>query len=197
MARPNKPRLIGSERSLARRIAWEREKRGMSYEGLASRMGLEGCAIQASALYKIEKGEPPRRITVDELVALSRVFGLSSEELLEPVEAVLNREVAASIARSSDAMDRLYAAVKDVIQARVAYRELRERADAGDDNGVLADVLNEHRIRAARRLNLPEAMAEGLRRRKQDKLRAEALDRLEEAVSDLVRIEWESTHGKH
>jgi transcriptional regulator with XRE-family HTH domain len=86
MPRPNQPRSIASEHSLARRIAYEREKRGMSYEGLASRMTRVGCPIQASGVYKIERADPPRRITVDELVAFAEVFATPVQDLLLPPE---------------------------------------------------------------------------------------------------------------
>jgi transcriptional regulator with XRE-family HTH domain len=66
----------------------------MSYDGLASRLTSAGCPIQASAIYKIEKGDPPRRITVDELVAFAQVFGVSIEHLLLPPEAVATEELA-------------------------------------------------------------------------------------------------------
>jgi transcriptional regulator with XRE-family HTH domain len=88
MPRPNRPRHIGGESSLADRIAFERESRKMSYDGLASRMEKAGCPINASAIYKIEKANPPRRITVDELVGFSRVFELPIEDLLLPAHVV-------------------------------------------------------------------------------------------------------------
>jgi transcriptional regulator with XRE-family HTH domain len=86
MPRPNAPRSIASEQNLARRIAYERERQGMSYAGLAQRMTEHGCAIDQSALYKIEKANPPRRITVDELVALAQVFETTVDDLLLPPE---------------------------------------------------------------------------------------------------------------
>lgn len=86
MPRPNPPRLLRSETNLARRIAHERESRGMTNEGLAKRMTDVGCPIQGSAIYKIEKADPPRRITVDELVAFAVVFETSVEDLLKPLE---------------------------------------------------------------------------------------------------------------
>lgn len=86
MPRPNQPRSIASEQALARRIAIEREKRGWSYDGLASRMTQAGCAIQSSAIYKIEKSDPPRRITVDELVGFSEVFNIPVGNILMPPE---------------------------------------------------------------------------------------------------------------
>jgi transcriptional regulator with XRE-family HTH domain len=93
MPRPNRGRSIASETNLAKRIAYERERRDLSYEGLAAQMTEHGCAIQGSAIYKIEKGDPPRRVTVDELVALARVFELPTvDELLTPVGLIEQRE---------------------------------------------------------------------------------------------------------
>jgi len=60
MPRQNRPRTIGQEEGLARRIGYEREQRGWSYAGLASRMTRAGCAIDQSALYKIENATPRR-----------------------------------------------------------------------------------------------------------------------------------------
>lgn len=93
MPRPNRPRTIAGEKTLARRIETERERRGWSYEGLASRMDGVGCPINASGIYKVEKAG--RRITVDELVGLSAVFGVAAEDLLLPAEVVADRDLRA------------------------------------------------------------------------------------------------------
>lgn len=82
MPRPNMFRAIAAESALARRVEHERTTRGMSYEGLAARMTQVGCPLQASAIYKIEKGEPQRRITVDELAAFALVFEMDLAEML-------------------------------------------------------------------------------------------------------------------
>lgn len=82
MPRRNPPREIYAEKNLALRIGLERARRGWSYDGLASRMTAVGCPLQPSALHKIERADPPRRITVDEMIAYSRVFGVPVEELL-------------------------------------------------------------------------------------------------------------------
>lgn len=84
MPRINRERTSGAERQLAARVAFERERRGWTYEALAKRMSDAGCAMHATAVFKIEKGDPPRRITVNELVALSEVFGIQVGELLLP-----------------------------------------------------------------------------------------------------------------
>lgn len=73
-----------AEDHLAQRIELERRKRKMSYEGLAQRVTEAGCPIQPSAIHKIEKGNPRRRITVDEAIAYAEVFGIPIEELLVP-----------------------------------------------------------------------------------------------------------------
>lgn len=87
--------LRGSEHELRRRVAYERERRGWSTAGLAARLTqVAGCPIQQSAIWKIENGDPPRRVTVDELVAFARVFDVTVEELLRPVEAVISDDVA-------------------------------------------------------------------------------------------------------
>jgi len=113
MPRPNPPRSIAGESALARRVAHERESRGMTYEGLAFRMTKVGCPIQASALYKIEKADPPRRITVDELVGFAQVFGTSVEQLLLPPEVAASQELAELVIAWSTASDKAGAARRD------------------------------------------------------------------------------------
>ncbi|HEX2361561.1 MAG TPA: helix-turn-helix transcriptional regulator [Jiangellaceae bacterium] len=104
MPRPNRPRSIASEDNLARRIAHEREQRGWSYAGLAQRMTAQGCSIDQSALYKIEKGRPRRRISVDELVALSEVFAVPVHELLAPPELAAKKVVLEALQRHREAL---------------------------------------------------------------------------------------------
>lgn len=86
MPRPNPPRTVQGEINLARRIAYERERRSWTYEGIARRLTEVGCPIQGSAIYKIEKGQPRRRISVDEFVAFAEIFEIERDELLIPLE---------------------------------------------------------------------------------------------------------------
>jgi len=83
MPRPNQNRTIQAEEVLARRIAHERGVRGWTYEQLADAMTDAGCSIQPSAIYKIEKGQPRRRVTVNELAALSQVWAIPMERLTQ------------------------------------------------------------------------------------------------------------------
>lgn len=85
--RQNPPRSIRAEDTLAERVMYERMKREWSYETLAARMTDLGCHIHPSALFKIEKGRPRRRITVDELIGLGLAFGVPTEDLLMSARA--------------------------------------------------------------------------------------------------------------
>ncbi len=123
MPRPNAPRTIAGEHSLARRVAHERESRRMSYEGLASRMVNVGCPINASAIYKIEKSDPPRRITVDELVAFSKVFDIAIDQLLLPPEVVASGELRALVVAWDEATVLFNAAT---VEERESRRRLQD-----------------------------------------------------------------------
>jgi transcriptional regulator with XRE-family HTH domain len=81
---------LGSSRSLARRITYEREQRGWKQTALARRMSDAGYEMTQSTISKIENEDPPRRITVDELVGFSTVFGIPADHLLLPPELVLD-----------------------------------------------------------------------------------------------------------
>jgi hypothetical protein len=97
--RPRPPRSLANERNVAARVAYERERLEMSYAGLATRMTDLGCTIDAAAIYKIEKNDPPRRITVDELVTFAEVFGVSVMDMLVPPADVVGTEVASLLDR--------------------------------------------------------------------------------------------------
>lgn len=88
-ARPTAGR---GEAGLARHVERLRRERGWSYETLATKMTEADCALSKAALYSIEQGDPPRRITVDELMGFSRVFGLSVTRLLLPPELAAKKE---------------------------------------------------------------------------------------------------------
>lgn len=82
MPRPNSERSIQVEDFLARRIEELRAERKWTYRDLAKEMGDVGCAIEPSAIQKIEKGAPRRRIVVNELVGFAAVFGVEIPDLL-------------------------------------------------------------------------------------------------------------------
>jgi transcriptional regulator with XRE-family HTH domain len=91
MPRPNPLRPLRGEANLARRITFERQRAGMSTEGLAKRMTDLGCPINQSAIWKVENGDPPRRITYDEAIAFAEVFGIPLDQLAVPPELLAER----------------------------------------------------------------------------------------------------------
>jgi transcriptional regulator with XRE-family HTH domain len=133
MPRPNPPRPLRGEANLARRVKYERERAGMSTEGLARRMTDLGCPINQSAIWKIENGDPPRRITYDEALALAQVFGVPLDELSVPPEIAADRtaiqlmqEYLQASAKSAAAADKLVRHLKDHPQTVRAIEEHRD-----------------------------------------------------------------------
>jgi transcriptional regulator with XRE-family HTH domain len=132
MPRVNPLRTLANERNLARRIAFERERRGWSYEGTAARMTAAGFPIQASAIFKIEKGQPPRRITVDEAVGFAAVFDIPLAELvIDPDVAAVQgvtelldewRQVTAERVAVVTTLDERSESLKQQVRALVAGR---------------------------------------------------------------------------
>ena len=121
MPRPNKRREIFAEDHLAQRIAAERDARGWTNDGLAKRMTDAGCPMTGSAIFKIEKAEPRRRIVVDELVAFAKVFAVPMEELLLSPELAATKDITRLVLDLYRAME----AEAPVVEARkIAAGEL-------------------------------------------------------------------------
>lgn len=138
MPRPNAARTIASESNLARRIAFERDARGLSYEALATLLTDAGCAIQGSAIYKIEKGVPPRRVTVDELVALSAVFGMSLDDLLTPIELVEQKRAQEIAGELRQVVEALGADAERMLRLFLEYNRLAAKSPE------LLEYMNNH-----------------------------------------------------
>lgn len=123
MPRPNKPRTVRTEAALAQRIAVERERRGWTYDEIASRMTAVGCPINGSSIYKIEKGTPPRGIRVDELTALSLVFDIPIEQLVLPPDVAEWQVLIELLVAWDDAAEATRAAAEAEAEAWKALRE--------------------------------------------------------------------------
>lgn len=139
MPRPNPTRELGIERDLAERIRYERTRtdRDWSYEKTAIKLRSVGCAIQASAIYKIERGDPPRRISVVELAAFAEIFGLSVEELLLPVEFVVNREMIEVVTEIANKVNAVQNLAYEILDWWARYHRLAQ------DNPELAAKVEE------------------------------------------------------
>jgi transcriptional regulator with XRE-family HTH domain len=160
MPRPNPPRPLRGEVNLARRIAYERERAGWSTEGLARRMTDHGCPINQSAIWKIENGDPPRRITYDEAVAFAEVFDIPLEELSVPPEIVADRTALQLLDEyrraRQEAIDAFYR-LTDHMSAHPRVREVIEenwvRGDLSKD--VLEDIFDKLRRKLGPLLHRP------------------------------------------
>ncbi|WP_300399899.1 hypothetical protein [Nocardioides sp.] len=126
MPKANPPRTIRSETNLASRMAVERSERGQSYEVLARLMSEAGCPIQGSALYRIEKGDPPRKVAVDELIALSKVWDLPIEDLLMPPELRDQRRAQALVGELVSAYVDLNVVIERLFDLELALLETDE-----------------------------------------------------------------------
>lgn len=81
------------EANVADHVRLEREARGWSTAELARRVTAAGCPMSQSAVWRIESGEPRRKITVDELIGFSKVFGVAFERLLKPISSEFPRDL--------------------------------------------------------------------------------------------------------
>jgi len=134
--------LQESEANFARRIEYERRRRGWSQERLAALMTKAGVPTPQSAISKIEKPRGRRAITVDEALTFAHVFEIPFGEMLKPVEAAMNEEVArlwasyweagAALAEARDAADSIRFKLGELIDRESGAGEalkavLRER----------------------------------------------------------------------
>ncbi|MFF3918299.1 helix-turn-helix domain-containing protein [Streptomyces sp. NPDC001852] len=120
--------LLYSEGNAAARIALEREVRGWSTTELAARMTKAGVPMNQTAVWRIENGNPRRKITLDEALGFSRVFELPLDELMSPpLQGVdlegrrIVQEAVEAFYEVRDVEDRLHRAVvatSDYIESR-------------------------------------------------------------------------------
>lgn len=131
MSRVNQGRTVNAERNLAHRIKLEREDRGWSPEQLARRMTAAGCSIATSSVYRIEDRDKPRKITVDELVALAEVFEVEDvRELLRPMDDILQGRAEQIAEQIRASRLRLVDAVGDMLKGLIELvRLINEQAD--------------------------------------------------------------------
>jgi hypothetical protein len=128
-----------NEESLARRIAFERERRHWSPGGLARLMTKVGCPMNQSAIWKIEHGQPRRKITVDEALAFAKVFDTTLEELLNPPELATKTALVELLSRYEESY---MAATASRTSCNAVAVELEDfLAEHPDARGALVDTL--------------------------------------------------------
>lgn len=121
-----------AEEALALRIAFERERRGWSPAGLASRLSKIGCPMTQSGIWKIENGEPRRRITFDEAVAFAKVFEVPLDELATSPEHVAAEEAASIWRGITWTLESIEEMAERLHEQKARLSELLRDGDADD-----------------------------------------------------------------
>src|SRR2546423_344914 len=101
MPRRNPLRSVQGESNVARRVSYERDRRGLNYEALARAMTEAGCPIRGTAIRRIEDGE--RKVTVDELIAFAEVFDTSIADMVLDLEAAVSADALRLVNELADA----------------------------------------------------------------------------------------------
>ncbi|WP_156165316.1 helix-turn-helix domain-containing protein [Demequina rhizosphaerae] len=164
MPKYTRDRPVEWERIVARRITVERERRNLTYEALAFRMTELGYPLATSALHKLEKGRPPRRISVDELMGFSQVLGIPVEDLLNPAWKFPKlTELIRAAWDAQDAEDRAHdatgAAWKRVAAFVAAHPDQHEHIDAALE-AISTEAPDEYERLATRALATGDAVDE-------------------------------------
>jgi transcriptional regulator with XRE-family HTH domain len=87
----------GPDEWVRARIRQMRIALGWSQNDLARRVTNAGCKLAQSSLWSIEEGKPPRRVSIGEAVAFSKVFDIPLAELVTAPSSVHRWEDQAGI----------------------------------------------------------------------------------------------------
>ncbi|MFD0410444.1 helix-turn-helix domain-containing protein [Kitasatospora sp. NPDC127116] len=113
-------RRLEGEENVAQRIKMEREARGWSTATLAERLTEAGYPLNQSAVWRIESGEPRRRVNLDEAIGFAKVFDISLDNLVGPPEIAANAHVKRLLAEFAESWQKFVTARKEVNRARDA-----------------------------------------------------------------------------
>ncbi|MFF4847962.1 helix-turn-helix domain-containing protein [Streptomyces sp. NPDC001194] len=116
------PQPGDGEDNVAAHVRFERGLRGWSTAELARYVTEAGCPISQSAVWRIESGEPRRKITVDELIAFAKVFGKGVHDLLRPPTTEYPEALVSSYIDSW--LEKEMTVWRKDLDARVAYMDI-------------------------------------------------------------------------
>lgn len=134
------------QENLARRLAQLRARVPWTAGDVQRALAEVGCVVPRNAALRIEQGK--RQVTVDELVAFSKIYGKTVEDLLTPVELVGHDAAKRIAARIDDEMGAVLDAVRRLGESLYHLRDLRTREpEAGD---YLVEILAEPYLAEAR-----------------------------------------------
>ncbi|WP_436787913.1 helix-turn-helix domain-containing protein [Yinghuangia sp. YIM S10712] len=157
---------VEAEENAAARIRALREAHGWSTATVAERMTKAGHPINQSAVWRIESGEPRRRINLDEAIGFAKVFDITVERLIAPPDDAaveyLNRLIHTYIAtwRAADATRYGAAEIRAGIDATLAATpELRDVVEGMLAEAVEAEERGEFRLALAPEAHEEEGIA--------------------------------------
>ena len=84
---------LGGAADVGLRVARLRGEQGLTYRELEEATASAGNRVSASTLWRIENGDPPPKISVDDLVTLCRVFDVTPDDILTSAAELEWREV--------------------------------------------------------------------------------------------------------
>ena len=131
--------FIGGAVDVGLRVAALREQRGWTYRDLAEKTEKAGRRVSTSVLYRIEKGAQeghPQKVSLDDFVALCRVFDVSPDDMLTSADEIDRREAQRLSAELSKAFDACLRGAQRVYDLGAELEEIRTR-----DRGRGADVV--------------------------------------------------------
>jgi len=119
------------QENLSRRLAQLRARKKWTAGDVQRELAKVGCDVPRNAALRIEQGT--RQVTVDELVAFSKVYGKTVEDLMTPVELVGHETAKGIAARIDREMAVALESLQRLGEALNALRELRKgEPEAGD-----------------------------------------------------------------
>lgn len=179
------PATVSVEAGLPERIRHLRERVPLTHTELAARLADFGWRTDRTTLWKIENpsaGNGRRKIAIDELIALSRAFGVTVTELLLPEGAVAELDVWRAFQDATEALEevrrhwrayahgiervRAAAAASPAVRSRIAdyldASETHRRQQIGEVWINDADSADERRTRAKLVAQDPERLPAGV-----------------------------------
>lgn len=132
------PELM-SEDNLARRIKYEMDQRGWSQERMAKEMTEAGFPIHQTSVGKIvNPGAGKRRaINVDDALGFAKVFGVPLEQMLVPLETILDEELFSTLLRLIDLNRQRMTIDLESMELATRFVEISRHLGSDDPEAIL------------------------------------------------------------
>lgn len=110
------------------RLEWEMKQRSLSYAQVADLLTEAGHPTQPTAIHRLLRGEPRRRLTLNEAAAIADIFDISLSELLLEKDVMLG-------AKANELLRELQLATRQISDALGNYRSALEAISAYIERG--------------------------------------------------------------